>query len=240
MKRNRKNKEHGIALISVLLVLVLLMILAFGLIFVSQTDTAINMNYRSEQKAYFAAKGGIEEVRERMRRTSLNTLDAAPPGTSFLPTAVASNTGGVLYVINQGTDPTTVQPWTAGNKYQDDELCHDGYVISGIPDPFSGSVPSDDVRCPNPPTAASTWYTKPTPSTVGPATSTAPFNGTDAALPYKWVRVTWKQDNSIQGNGAQPYSVDGTATNSTTAATPVCWDGKRSEEHTSELQSPMY
>jgi len=225
MKKNRKNQQRGIALISVLLVLVMLIIMALGLMYVADTDTAINNNYRREQQAYFGAKAGIEEVRDRMRRTAPNTLDN--PAGSLLPTTVASNSGGVLYVINQGTDPIAVQPWTALNKYQDDELCHDGYVISGIPDPFSGGVPSDDVRCPNPPTAASTWYTNPTPSTTGPATSTAPFNRPAAALPYKWVRMTWKQDNSIQGNGTQPYSVDGTATNSTTAATPVCWDGKK-------------
>src|SRR5438105_1676531 len=145
MKKNRKNQQQGIALISVLLVLVMLIIMALGLMYVADTDTAINNNYRREQQAYFAAKAGLEEVRDRMRRTHPNTLDN--PAGSLLPKTVASDTGGVLYVINQGTDPTTVQPWTAGNKYQDDELCHDGYVISGIADPFNspGSVPSDDV-----------------------------------------------------------------------------------------------
>ena len=228
MKKNRNNQEQGIALITVLLILILLSIMAVGLMYVADTDTAINFNYRREQQSYFAAKAGIEEVRDRMRRTAPNTLDPYPTaGTSLLPTTVASDTGGVLYVINQGTDPIAVQPWTAGNKYQDDEFCHDGYTLTGIPNPFTGSVPSDDVRCANPPSGPSTWYTKPNPAATGPATSTAPFSGTAAALPYKWVRVTWKQDNSVQGNGTQPYSVDGTATNSSTAATPVCWDGTK-------------
>jgi|SRR5579859_15384 len=228
MKKNRNHREQGIALISVLLVLILLSIMAIGLMYVADTDTAINFNYRREQQSFFAAKAGIEEVRDRMRRTNPNSLDLSPTaGTSLLPTTVASDAGGVLYVINQGADPIAVQPWTAGNKYQDDELCHDGYVITGIPNPFTGGVPTDDVRCPHPPIAANTWYTKPNPAATGPVTSTAPFNGTAAALPYKWVRVTWKQDNSIQGNGTQPYSVDGTATNSSTAATPVCWDGTK-------------
>src|SRR5260370_12480948 len=176
MKKNRKNQQRGIALISVLLVLVMLIIMALGLMYVADTDTAINNNYRREQQAYVAAKAGIEEVRSRMRRTNPTTLDN--PAGSLLPTAVASNSGGVLYVINQGTDPITVQPWTALNKYQDDELCHDGYVISGIPDPFSGGVPSHDVPCPHPPTPASTWYTNPNPSTTTPPTHPAPSTTT--------------------------------------------------------------
>lgn len=231
MKHQRRNKERGVALISVLLILLLLLVLAFGLMYMSDTDTAINVNYRREQQAYFAAKTGIEEVRDRMRRTAPNSLDAYPPAVSLLPTTVASDTGGVLYVINQGADPIPVQPWTAGNRYQDDELCHDGYVLTGIPNPFTVGVPvpSDDVRCPNPPNGPTTWYTQPVAGAPAPGwgASVLPFNGTAAAVPYKWVRVTWKQNNSIQGTPAQPYSVDGTATNSSTAATPVCWDGSK-------------
>jgi hypothetical protein len=204
----------------------------------TQTDTAVNSNYRSEQQSYFAAKAGIEEVRDRMRKThNADTLDAYSPGISLLPTTTASDSGGVLYVINQGTDPTTVQPWTAGNKYQDDEFCHDGYTLTGIPAPSPGPVPAADVRCPNPPSGPTTWYTKPTATAPSPGyqTSTIPFNGTDAALPYKWVRVTWKQNNSIQGNGTTPYTVDGSASTSSTGNTLVCWDGQKEVL----LQSPV-
>jgi len=232
VKRNRKNRQkRGIALISVLLVLLLLTIIAFGLIFMTDTDTAINSNYRSEQQAFFAAKTGIEEVRDRMRRTAPNSLDAKAPAISLLPDTIASDSGGVLYVINQGADPIPVQPWTAGNKYQDDEFCHDGYTLTGIPNPFTGNVPSDDVPCPNPPNGPSTWYTQPTSAAPAPGwtTSTIPFNSTDGAVPYKWARITWKEDNSVQGSPSPGpyYTVDGTATNSSTATTPVCWDGKK-------------
>jgi len=230
MKNSRRNKkDRGVALISVLLALLLLIVLAFGLMFMSDIDTAINSNYRSEQQAFFAAKAGIEEVRDRMRRTATNSLDVK--NSSMLPTTTASDTGGVLYVINQG-DPasTPVQPWTAGtNKYKDDELCHDGYVFTFA----NSSTPPPDVPCPDPPTAPSAWYTQPSSTAPSPGwnTSTLPFNGTAAALSYKWVRITWKQNNSIQGSptGTNYYTVDGTPPSppSSTTTNLVCWDGKK-------------
>jgi hypothetical protein len=234
MKKTQNGRQRGIALISVLLVLILLIVLGVSLMYVADTDTAINSNYRSEQQAYFAAKAGIEEVRNRMRRTQTDTVDAKPPGISLLPTTVASDAGGVLYMINQGTDPITVQPWVLGNRYQDDEFCHDGYTLAGIPAPGSGNVPSDDVRCINNTISylpsSTTWYNHPATGAPAPGwvTSTAPFNGTSAAMPYKWVRITWKQNNSIQGSGTAPYySVDGSAPGSPTGNTPVCWDGSK-------------
>jgi Tfp pilus assembly protein PilX len=226
-KQNQRGRERGIALISVLLVLVLLIAIGVALMYMTDTDTAINANYRREQQSYFAAKAGIEEVRDRMRRIAPNTLDDKT--NSMLPKTVASDTGGVLYVINQGADPTAVEPWTQGNKYMDDELCHDGYTLSGLPSP--SGAPGPDVACANVPTS-SNWYNHPATTAPSPgwATSALPFASTAAAVPYKWVRITWKQNDSTQGNPLGPayYTVDGSnPATSPTAATPVCWDGKK-------------
>ena len=80
-----------------------------------------------------------------------------------------------------------------------------------------------DVACTTLP-SGSAWY-----STVN---SNAPWNGTTAALPYVWVRVNWKLNNSVPYLTAatslgvttlstSTYSVNGTQT----ASTPVCWNG---------------
>ncbi len=85
------------------------------------------------------------------------------------------------------------------------------------------SSATPDVACTTLP-SGSTWY-----STVN---SNAPWNGTTAAMPYEWVRVNWKLNNSasyltattvnhVTTLSASTYSVNGTQA----AASPVCWNG---------------
>jgi hypothetical protein len=133
-----------------------------------------------------------------------------------------------LYVLNPGSgSSTSVQPWNTSNSYPDDEFCHewgDGLVgASYNPRPFISS----DTSCnasgePGLPSGAS-WYSNPNPSKSGELTSTAPFNGSSAAVPYKWVRVTLKADQAVQG-----YAVDGqTSPTASTRNTQVCWNGQQ-------------
>ena len=197
------SSERGIALFFAIFTLLLLTAITFSLVFMSNTETVVNSNYREEQIAYFAAKAGIEEARARMM--------ASDPSPLTLPLTAPTTAGGILYIVNNAGVANAVQPWSATNAYIDDELCHDGYGLAGL------TVVAPDVRCTTVPTST-TYYTS--------VASTAPFNGTSNALPYKWVRIAAKLNGTVEGPGT-------TATNTTydvnagvgTGSTLVCWDG---------------
>ncbi len=200
--RHTNRGERGVAMFFALFALLLLSAIAAALIFSSATDTAINDNYRSEEVAYYGAKSGVEEVRDRMMASNPNTsIPVTYP--ALLPTTATSPQ---LYVLNEGNQAGTVKPWVAGNAYFDDELCHDGYPYAGI------TSVSANLRCTTLPTAPG-WY-----STIA---STAPWNGTKAALSYKWVRLGLKLDGSVQN-----YIADNNAAN---AGNLVCWNGVTEE-----------
>ena len=187
-----------------LIALLLLTAITTSLILFSGTETSVNANYRSEEVAFFAAKSGVYEALDRMQQSNANSIACKLP--TGLPGAVQSIAPGcatapssVLYLINSGSS-LTVQPWTSTNTYVDDELCHEGFSLSGM-----SPVPAD-VPCSTVPTG-STWY-----ATVN---SNYPWSGTSAALPYEWVRINWKQNSSatyISGTGTSAanasYSVN--------------------------------
>ena len=100
-RQNRKSRssERGVALIIALLTLLLISAILMGMIVASNSETNISANFRDEQTAFFAARAGIEEVRDRMRAGANPTLatstyfTAGPPiGTT--PLAGATNVAG--------------------------------------------------------------------------------------------------------------------------------------------------
>src|ERR1700739_4095894 len=203
-----KNKrERGVALVFAIFALLLISAIAASLVFMSNTETSVNGNYRAERVSAFGAKSGMEEVRDRMALPAanplslVNLLPGVLAGNPFLPGVFPPAANSVLYVVNEGTSPGTVKPWVAGNAYMDDELCHD---FVGVQPPQA----APDVRCTTPPTAAMLVAGAPVPSTY-------PWAGTSAAMTYKWVRVTLKQSGSNQS-----YPV-----NAGSPATQVCWNG---------------
>ena len=202
-KSQSKCRERGIALFFAIFALLLLSAIAVSLVFMANTETTVNANYREEQIAYFAAKAGIEEARARMM--------AADPNSIALPITAPTAAGGVIYLINNAGVANAVQPWVATNAYADDELCHDNYGLAGL------TAQAPDIRCITEPSSA-TYYT-----TVN---SALPFNGTANALPYKWVRIAPKLNGTVQGPGLTAtdthYNVN-TAVG--TSSTLVCWDG---------------
>lgn len=189
MQKQRK-REQGIALLFSLMALLILTAIAASMIFMSGTETAINNNYRLEQRAYFAALAGVEEARQRM----------GTAGSLTLPTVLPSTSGGVLYILNPAGSSDVVQPWNSSNAYFDSELCHDNFYTSP-------ANPGTGIRCTSAPTGSS-WYTT--------TTSTEPFYNTAAALDYKWVRITFKENNT-----AAPYYVNGSSASGTLNA-QVC------------------
>ena len=169
MHTNKHKSEKGVALIAALLALLLLTAIGMGMMYMSTTESAINSNFKAEETAYFAARAGVEEVRDRMLAANPNTI------ATLLPPALPGGTNGVLYVLQTGVAASDVTNLTASNPLADDELCHD-FSFGGMT-----PVPAN-VRCSTQP-AGGGWFTT-TPSV-------APF-----ALDYKWVRVTLKANSS--------------------------------------------
>src|SRR5262249_4439566 len=129
MKKRRKSEE-GVAILIVLLSLMVLSAIAVGLVYMTNTETKVNSNYRSEQVAYFAAKAGVEEARDRMMLAPGNYYFANLAPNPLPTLAPLDGNGQVLYILNEGGQPGTVQPWVTGSTYMDDELCHDGYNLT--------------------------------------------------------------------------------------------------------------
>lgn len=215
-KNANRSGERGVALFLAVFALLLLTGIAAAMLFISNTDSSINANYRNEQTAYFGAKAGMEEARARSMPGDPSSI------FSSLATAAPTPTNqGIVYIYNNAIG---AQPWVATNAYADDELCHDAY--SGLGYGSTLSVMPPDVRCVDSHNniilpSGSTWYRS--------ATSALPFHGTSEALPYAWVRIAPKLNGSVtylNGSGStattQTYSVNSTFS----AQDPICWDGQ--------------
>ena len=226
MKNTKQNSERGIALFFSIFALLLLMAIAGALTFVSTLETSVNSNYRQEQLAYFAAKAGIEEARARMMPSDPNTINST--GTPLPTVAPTTANGSIVYIVNPGATANSVQPWSSTNKYVDDELCHDGYA--GVsPNLYTAAqVVAPGVRCTSDGTATGTpvlpsgtaWYTS--------YTSLLPFNGTSAAVPFKWVRISPKLNSSVSFLNVSTSTAtinNYTVNTSKSATTLICWNG---------------
>ncbi len=200
-----RNLERGVALIFCLVALLILTAVTTSLILLSGTETSVNYNYRAEEVAFFAAKSGVYEALDRMQQSNANTIAAN------IPTASPSAAGGVLYIINAGSS-LTVKPWDPTNAYFDDEFCHEGYSIAGM------TATSPDVPCSTIPTGSS-WYTT--------VTSNFPWSGTSTAMPYEWVRINWKANNTqaYLSGGTTPVTAYYAVNSGQSSSTPVCWNG---------------
>jgi len=183
-----RNHEEGVALIAAILTLLLLSAITAGIIILTNTETNTSSNFKDEQRAFFSAKAGIEEVRDRLRDKATGTLAGISP---VLPTTLpGSGTTGVTYVLNP-LNSETVAPWTAPttsspNSYVDDEICKETNTIS-----CSSGYPS-----------SSGWYRSTSPT----ANSTY---AASPALDWKWVRIQQKQSNAFGTN----YAVNGNVAN---------------------------
>jgi len=197
MRTINRQREQGIALLLSILCLLLLTAVAAGMMYLSATETAINGNFKSEESAYFAARAGVEEVRDRILPANANTINPS------LPTALPTGAGGVLYVLN-GVSAANIKDNTS--PYFDDELCHDFTAIGS----WSESTTANQ-RCTTLP-SGTTWYTC-VPSTC--SASNSAYATSAFPLEYKWVRLTLKSNNSTA------YAVDGNGTHTF----PVCWNG---------------
>jgi hypothetical protein len=138
MDRVHRTKESGFSLIVALLALMLLSAVAIGMMFQASTETSISSNFKAEERAYFAARAGVEEARDRMRATSANPI--------ALPTALPPDAGSVLYIRQTGVSDADIL--TPGGKLFDDALCHD------FPSHFGTTAPNVPCSSSNGPTTA--------------------------------------------------------------------------------------
>lgn len=201
----KKRKQKGIALLIVIFALLLVTGIALAMMSTSDTESQINRNYRDSQKAYFGALAGIQEARVRL----LTDASVVPSGIPSM-----ANNKSAIYILNpNATD--SVQPWSTSNAYFDDELCHE--YIPGLTAIFGITASSTpNVPCPSSAGGAG-WY-----STTN---SNDPNLGTSAALPFKWVRITPKENRSA---GLAYPVVNDTSYNSTsTTWNPICWTGTK-------------
>ena len=196
----KKQSERGAALVLALFALLLLSAIGFFMYMASGTEHNIDSNYGSSLGAYYAARSGLEEVRDRVKYPS--TPNPAAGGLSdLLPSDLAGNRNGVLYILHPANGEV-VDPTDITSKYFDDQLCHDYN---------SGAVPG--LKCATVPTAAGWMATQP---------GLSPNSG---SLTYKWVRVNMKTNRTMQPN----YCVDskpGAVCPAATADARVCWDGE--------------
>jgi hypothetical protein len=202
--RNLRNNERGIALLIVLMALFLIAAIGMGMIYMSNTETAVNQNYRDTQQAFFTMRGGLEEMRDRMRTNG-------PPPTITVPAVMpsASAAGSIVYILNPAASET-VDPTSATNKYFDDEFCHETFSTLTLTNPGTG-VPCGSAGAP--PSGA-----------VTTVASVMPYTGTSSSLKYKWVRLTLKQNQTFSSALVAPFD----ATH--LAASQVCWDSVNNKE----------
>jgi len=81
MRKMHRNGERGISLVVALLALVMLSAVAIGMMFMSSTEAAVSANFKAQETAYFAARAGVEEVRDRMLPSPARFADERVHGT---------------------------------------------------------------------------------------------------------------------------------------------------------------
>ena len=198
MDTAKRQAQRGSALLIAMIALALLLAMAFVMSFSTIAETRIDGNFQLHKKSYYAARAGLEEVRDRMRFPSTSSQ---PGGLSdLLPTNIPGSPASVMYVLNP-SGAETVDPANTANNYFDFELCHEY-----DPNAVAGQ------KC----TSA--------PSSVGWELATQPSIQAVAGQPltYKWVRINVKTNRA-----AEPYCVDGGGCAPATLDNRVCWNGSQ-------------
>ena len=225
--KNRKRNQRGVAMLVAMIAVVLLAIIGLGFMFMADTENSVNNSYKDAQKSYFASRAGLENVRlllvppDPKTGTGAGALFNQAAGLT-MPTSAANT--GVLYIENPTSAADVIDPTTASgnlpaqNPTLDDELCQEKFVgmanLAAVPQ----GAPCDANPAALPTTA--TYFRALTPATnPGLIVNT----NTASALPFKWVRITKKQNLMAEAAGGS-RNVDSTQPN---PSYQVCWDGRR-------------
>jgi len=214
------RKERGIALLLSVLALLLLSAVAAGMIYMASTENSIAANFKSEETEYFAARAGIEEVRDRMipaNGVAPYNINAMLPPTNQLPSTANQ---GVVYILqNNPQSPVTMSSITTlGNALYDDELCRD-FAIGSMSQSSSPNVRCGLTGQPSLP-SGSGWYNSTLTAAQGLYSQAPNWNsgGVSNPVDWKWTRISVKATNST------PYCV-ATGYCTTATAKPACYNG---------------
>jgi hypothetical protein len=171
--RNDRHSERGVALLIAIFTLLLITAIGAGMIMLTNTETSTSANFRDEQTAYFGARAGIEEVRDRLRSTASNSVNGS------LPTALPGIANGTLYILNP-TNGEADTPWiTNGNAYPDTQICSEITRITGA-------------ACPT----TVVGYTQTTASASYALVGVSPAS-------WKWTRINLKTNLTSSGTTVQ-------------------------------------
>jgi hypothetical protein len=219
-----RTSEKGIALLTALFALLLLSAIAVGMVYMANSETDVNKNYRDAQVTTWAARAGLEEVRARLNPANGDLLAVAP--TKILPGQDTSGGQyGVVYVVNPGSGETdaSIAPWVSGNTYFDQSLCNwwgnsydtsfsQGMACTGSSNSFKANTTAQLSKAPY-------------------AAAASGSSGSDATVPWKWVRITLKNnignDLNSSNNSGQTLSVQPSTVTADNRQTPICWDGSQ-------------
>ncbi len=230
LQTRRIRKERGVALVLTIFGLLLLTGIVVAMMFSSNSETMIAVNYRDKNSATYSALSGLQEARDRLQPLNSGTdalsgfpspLGPGPtapgPGPTALPTLANKQ---VLYLINPANGEA-VQPWNAANQYFDTELCQEPYLSTAL----GVAAGTPGVACTAAP-AGNNWYAVVDNSATATNWQLATAGGTKIPLDYKWVRITLKADNMAPVYVQTP----GSAAN----GSQVCWDTRYNQQ----LQMP--
>src|SRR5215472_4302684 len=177
-KQTRRKQQQGVAMIMALLTLLLLAIIGLAFMTTTGTENSANKNYKDSQSAYFGSRAGLENVRALLwtnvaLKNSVAALNMPNPAGD-----------GMIYVLNPAGGEV-IDP--KSGQWVDDELCHEQFALlpTLTPAPIGapcGATGTTSELMPS----GSTYYTT--------TALTAADAGTTNPLPFKWVRITNKQN----------------------------------------------
>jgi len=218
-----RREERGFALILTIFGLLLLTAVAMAMMFSSDAETSIAVNYRDSQNASYAAVSAVQEARDR-----IHPLFGDLAVAGFVPTKIPDSAGGtVLYIINPNKEfketVNTIAPWKAtingkANPYFDQELCQENMlgIAAGVPGVACAAAADLAANCTAAGGAPANWCTYYDNSTNATKWQLKDANGNPVPLDYKWVRVSLKEDKNTLVYVPSPVAANGSQ---------VCWDG---------------
>jgi len=228
---SRRREQRGVALLLTIFVLLLLTAVAMAMMFSSDAETAISVNYRDSQISSYAAMSGVEEARDRVQPVSgdLAVAGYVPTDTPDKGALNGYANGYVFYIVNPNTAAgetvASIAPWNwngGNNPNFDPELCQEGIlgiaagapgaVCSGAANPLPSNV------CTKINGGAANWCRYYDNSANVTNWQLKDTNGNKIPLDYKWVRVTMKEDWNTPAHVAS-------TTGGASSGSQVCWDG---------------
>jgi hypothetical protein len=132
-----KRSEAGVALVLAIFTLMLISVIATSLILMAGTATAIKTNYKTSMHAFYDAKAGLEEGRNRVSPTNPNNVNACMFPVAGEPMPLNQ----VCYIVNPASGET-VDPTDTSSGYGDAEWTSEfPSQTQNVPTPVNSNSP---------------------------------------------------------------------------------------------------